>query len=365
MMGSCAALAMERRLSLASRASAAYSTDGITINPCTPIAWACSAKRQALRVRVSLTLTSTGTRPSATASAVLATASFSSKDSVLASPSEPQVSSACTPLSIWNAKWRSISAKSRSSFSLNLVVTAGKTPAHFSTAMLFSWRGETDQSNGGVIACGGDAARARRHDGCAHGIGSPAIQHAGGSTADAALARPHAAARLQFGAAPAVVLSQLAVRDVFAAADDGVVVGQRAQFGARREGVRQPSRETAPALAVLDGGQRQGTLSGGRQAGDAALRQRQVDAADAAAFAGAKDIVDGAALQFIDADRQAVERAAERQRQLHVGQQAVAAGQQIAGDGCGFCATLQPYRAQRVVAVRGQHITVGEIGHAA
>src|SRR5471032_1269137 len=72
MMGSCAALAMVRRLSLASRASAAYSTDGITIRPCTPIAWACSAKRQALRVRVSLTLTSTGTRPSATASAVLA-----------------------------------------------------------------------------------------------------------------------------------------------------------------------------------------------------------------------------------------------------------------------------------------------------
>src|SRR5471030_1074742 len=307
MMGSCAALAMLRRLSLASRASAAYNTDGITIKPCTPIAWACSAKRQALSVRVSLTLTSTGTRPPATASAVLATASFSSKDKVLASPSEPQVSSACTPLSIWNAKWRSIAAKSRSSFSLNLVVTAGKTPAHFSAVMLFSCQGETDQSNGAVIACrGGDAGRARRHDGHAHGVRTPAIQHAGGGATDAALARPHAAACLQLGAAPAVVRSQLAVRHVFAAAHDGVVVGQCAHFGARREGARQPSRETAPVPAVLAGGQRQCGLSGGGQAGDASLRQRHIDAADAAAFAGAKDIVDGAALQCIDAHRLSV-----------------------------------------------------------
>ena len=154
-----------------------------------------------------------------------------------------------------------------------------------------------------------------------------------GGSAYPALARTHAAARVQFCGSERAVVPHLFEGHIFAAAHDGIVIGQYAQFGARREGARQPLRETAPALAVPAFGQRQCGLSGGGQAGDAALGQREVDAADAAAFAGAKDIIDGAALQCIDAHRLPVERAAKRLRQFHIGQQPIAAGQKIAGDG--------------------------------
>ncbi|MCY1377126.1 hypothetical protein D9M69_646760 [compost metagenome] len=77
---------------------------------------------------VSDTLANTGMRPSAASRAILATCSFSSSVSVLASPSEPQVTSPWMPLRIWKSMWRAVPSASMLSSAWNLVVMAGKMP---------------------------------------------------------------------------------------------------------------------------------------------------------------------------------------------------------------------------------------------
>src|SRR5262249_21649760 len=151
---------------------------------------------------------STGTRPLDTLTAVLATASFSSSDRVLASPSEPQVTRPWQPLSIMKEKCFSISAWSSSSLAWNLVVTAGKMPSHFFAAI-----------SGLLVGLEVDnAAGAGRRYGRTDGVRTPAIQEIGCVAADAALARAHAAAGLQLGTAPAAMAAQFAVAHVLAAA---------------------------------------------------------------------------------------------------------------------------------------------------
>ena len=86
------------------------------------------------RVPASLTVRRTGFFP-ATRWAVFNTSIFSSWLSIGPSPSDPATIRPSTPASIWSWKQRSISAWSRVSFLVNLVVTAGITPAHMAASI--------------------------------------------------------------------------------------------------------------------------------------------------------------------------------------------------------------------------------------
>ena len=111
------------------------------MKPCAPAAAPISASLQARLVEPSTTVSRTGMRPAATRSAVFSTSTFSSISSVEASPSEPHTMRPSTPACTWKAKLFSISAMSRRSSAVNLVVTAGKTPVQMEAdaAMAGSW----------------------------------------------------------------------------------------------------------------------------------------------------------------------------------------------------------------------------------
>jgi len=97
-------------------------------------------------------------------------------------------------------------------------------------------------------------------------------------------------------------------------------------------------------------------LAAGRQAGDAALHQGQVDAAHAGTFAGAQDIGYAGVLPWIDAHRVMLQRAAQRQRQFSVGQQAIAACQVVALDALAALAGFPGRIAATVLGARSQSV---------
>nr|GEU28650.1 HTH-type transcriptional regulator PtxR, putative [Tanacetum cinerariifolium] len=218
---------------------------------------------------------------------------------------------------------------------------------------------------------GDQGVHARRRNRHAHRVRTPAVQHLGGAAADASLARAHAAARLQLGAAPAGVHAQFAVAYVLAAAHDGVAGGQRGHFRPQRKCARQARGEFLPPVARPHRRLRRFFLAAGHQPGDASLGQRQVHAADARAFAGAIDAREGGLLPRVGADHGlSVARgggAADRLRQFQVGQQAVAAGQVVAFHGVRIAPFSMPdlHRGQSGVAVRGLHIAVVQVRYAA
>ena len=63
--------------------------------------------------------------------------------------------------------------------------------------------------------------------------------------ADAALTRTHSASRLQFGVGPSRVALQAAKLDIFAAADDGVLMRKRAQLLAQDKCLFEADAEAA------------------------------------------------------------------------------------------------------------------------
>ena len=158
----------------------------------------------------------------------------------------------------------------------------------------------------------------------ADGVGFPAEEELDGGAADAALARAHAAARLELRFAPSGAAADAAERDVFAAADERVVGGEGFQFGAECEG---PFQRGGEAAVALEGGRRAGArfvvAARGGEAGDLAFHDGEIESADARHFAGGVDSV--AVCWIIDA------AAAEERQQFGIGHEAEAAGQIIAG----------------------------------
>jgi len=120
--------------------------------------------------------------------------------------------------------------------------------------------------------------------------GLPSEQPSGGAAADAALARPHAAASLQLGASPAFVPAQRAIGHVFTSADDCVIRRQRRHFTSlARSRARAPVRSGASCPRWPEARACHRMLPGRREAGDTPFYHRGIQAANPRTLAGAVD----------------------------------------------------------------------------
>ncbi|VVO39564.1 hypothetical protein PS691_05608 [Pseudomonas fluorescens] len=154
---------------------------------------------------------------------------------------------------------------------------------------------------------------------------------------------------------------QCRVGHVFAAAHQGIGLGQRLELRVEGEGFVQGIGETLPAgtarpqlsgcLVVTDGG----------MASDRAFDQCQFTATQAGAFARRVVIGAAAGLPGIDRERLAIEGAIQGLAEQGVGNQAEAAGQAIAGQLDDFSLLLQAHAFQSFIAQGGQYVGPGTI----
>jgi hypothetical protein len=176
----------------------------------------------------------------------------------------------------------------------------------------------------------------RRQRRARHGR-SPSEEKLRSVTADAPLARAHAAAAVQLGVCPAAAGCQRGEGHVFAAAHERVGLRHGLDVGGQCEAAVQLGGEGVPAGAFALVRLCSALVADGGMAGDGALCQRAFAAAEAGALARCIDAGDAGGLRGID--RQGLRTGARRREgtaeqlpQLRVGRKAEAAGDALAGD---------------------------------
>src|SRR5439155_18084396 len=109
----------------------------------------------------------------------------------------------------------------------------------------YKWPGQQPIASGST----NEVIQSHREDRRAHRFLFPAEEEFGGGTANAALAGAHPAAGLELGGAPAGMRAHAIERDILAAAEDCLRLGERAQLVAKCEGAmeRRPHRESPRA----------------------------------------------------------------------------------------------------------------------
>ncbi len=141
-----------------------------------------------------------------------------------------------------------------------------------------------------VSALNREAADARWKDGRTNTLGLPTKQKLGSRSADASLARTHAAAHLEFGGAKGRSALKRSVRNILAPANNRVGLGQLLEFLPQTERTVQNLGEMAGAASFL---KQRLTILGLTDCGVAryfAFYQGQINAADSCALACAEDI---------------------------------------------------------------------------
>lgn len=167
----------------------------------------------------------------------------------------------------------------------------------------------------------------------ARGLVLPVKEEIAGGAADSSLAGAHAAAGLEFGFSGRFVMLKLRERDVFAAADDGLIVGESFQFIAEGEGFLQSCGEVVGSFAGAEEVSGGGGVFGGDVACDLAFDDGFVEAAYAGGFAGGVDVGEACLLSVIHRDGGliACEIAAEQGGQFQIRDEEKTAGEIIAG----------------------------------
>ena len=134
-------------------------------------------------------------------------------------------------------------------------------------------------------------------------------------------------------------LSRRGAGDVFTAADERVGLGEVLEFGAEGEGLGEGAAEF---IGAARGGLQEAGLvlfSSGGESSDLTFQQRGIDAADSVGFAGTINVGDGGFLKFFNGDGVGFrDLATKEQGQFEAGEEAVGAGEEIAGDSRRFYA---------------------------